>query len=148
MPLNSKQKRQVALQLQYHRHRRYEVDIKLDQKYELRKFVVYKHVIRPEIMTSLHLSRYLYFHPDSYIGKRVIDMGSGSGLQGVIMGLCGANHVIFSDIANQAVKNTTRNVAKFKLKKKSTIVPGDLFEKIKHLNDFRMQVGFLRAPHF
>lgn len=131
MALSKDQKIQVRKQLKAHQHKRYKVNVKLAEGHTLRDFVIHSKVLRPEKMIALYLARWLFFNNGIYINKTVIDMGCGSGIQGVVAGLCGAKKVIFSDLSPAAVTNTKENVKKFKLQNKSSVAKGDLFEKIK-----------------
>ncbi len=128
--LNEAQKRQIKDQLLAHRHERYEVDIKLADDFSLNGFIVYPRVYRPDVMCALHLARYLYAHPEIYEDKRVLDMGCGTGLQGIVIGLRGAKHVYFSDVSD-IIDNVRENLEKFGLINKATInVPMTLFGNI------------------
>jgi methylase of polypeptide subunit release factors len=108
----------------------YTVDIQLDETNILEKFVIHPKVLRPEVMNALHLAQWLFSHSSLYIGKKVIDMGSGSGIQGIVMGLYGAMYVTFTDLSPASVENTKENIQKFQLKEKSKVLQGDLFERI------------------
>ena len=65
-----------------------------------------------------------------------MDIGTGTGIMGVIMGLYGATRVAMSDISNIAAKNSQENLRKFKLENVCSVVQGDLFEKITEKADF------------
>jgi methylase of polypeptide subunit release factors len=95
-------------------------------------------------MVALNFARWLYQERDRYRGKTVLDMGSGSGIQGIVMALAGARHVVFNDNSEPAVKNTQVNVNKYGLKDKTTVYHGDLFEKIEKPVD----IGFFNHPFF
>ena len=122
--------RQLAKQNRHHRHKNYETDIRLADGQILRKFSVFKGVMRPEVMTSKFLAQYLFFHNGLYRGKDVLDIGCGSGIQGIVMGLNGAEKVVFADIDKCAVENANENMVKFKIGQKSNAVQSDLFEAI------------------
>jgi methylase of polypeptide subunit release factors len=128
--LTKKQKKQITLQIKAHIHKRYEVDIVLTEGHVLKKFAVHPNVLRPEIMTSMYLGRWLFFNNGIYKGRKVLDMGCGTGMLGIIMSLNGARETVFSDIDNDAIKNTKENVRRFGLKN-SKVIAGDLFESIK-----------------
>lgn len=121
----------VKKTLKTHRHKKYTTDILLSEAHSLKNFIVYPNVLRPELVTPvLFLARFLFFNNGLYFNKVCLDMGCGSGVQGIVMSLYGAKKVIFSDISHDAVKNTKENVSKFKVSQKSQILEGDLFEKI------------------
>jgi methylase of polypeptide subunit release factors len=128
--LSEEQRRQVVAQLIEHRHERYVIDIALSDEIFLHDFVVHAGVMRPEIMSSIVLARFLAEHKKLVAGKTVLDMGSGSGIQGIVMGQAGAARIIFSDVTKEAVENTRENVRQFKLGGKSTVLQGDLFERV------------------
>ncbi len=131
MDLTKKQKEQVEKQLKEHQHSDYKINIELTEGQILKGFSVHSKVLRPEIMNAMHLARWLFFNNGLYVNKIVIDMGSGTGIQGVVAGLYGAKQVIFSDLSYAAVQNTKENVKIFKLGNKSEVYEGDLFQKIK-----------------
>ncbi len=125
---------QLTAQLRSHRHGRYEVDLKLVDEKVLKGFVVHPGVMRPEKMTSRILASWLSEKTSIYDGKTVLDMGSGTGVQGIVMGLNGADTVIFSDLSAAAHENTMENVKKYGLDE-SNVYTGDLFEKIEGKSD-------------
>lgn len=134
MAFTEEQQKQFDYQLQHHEHDNYEVDIELDINELLKNFAVDAKVLRPEIMSALPLAKWLYFNNATYFQKTVIDMGCGTGLQGIVCGLYGAKKVIFSDLAAEAVENTKKNVEKFNLKE-VFVTQGDLFENVKDKAD-------------
>ena len=133
--LTEKQQRQLEKQLESHRHERYEVDIDLAEGHKLEGFVVHPNVLRPEKMTALYFARWLFYNNGLYLDKNVLDMGSGSGIQGVVMGLYGAKQIIFTDLSLAAVENSKKNIEKYNLGDKSIILQGDLFEKVEGRHD-------------
>ncbi len=130
MTLTVGQQGQIKRQLAAHQHARYETDIELDTGEFLENFIVYPYVLRPETVAAGHLARWLKQHPELYQDKVALDMGSGSGIQGVVMGSYGASWVVFSDVYPPAVANTRANVLRFDLAEKAKVFWGDLFEKI------------------
>ena len=113
--LTEKQQRQLEKQLESHRHERYEVDIDLAEGHKLEGFVVHPNVLRPEKMTALYFARWLFYNNGLYLDKNVLDMGSGSGIQGVVMGLYGAKQIIFTDLSLAAVENSKKNIENISL---------------------------------
>ncbi len=109
----------------------YRVDIELSRDQALKGFWIYPGVLAPQKVTSLVLARWLASRPEYYREKTVIDMGSGSGIQGVVAALGGAGHVFFVDISARAVVNTRRNIVNYGLGEVSTVVLGDLFEALR-----------------
>jgi len=134
MQFNEDQKKQFDYQLDNHNHTKYEVDIEIDTDEILKGFEIHAKVLRPEVMSAMYLAKWLFFNNGIYKDKSVIDMGCGTGLQGIVAGLYGAKRVVFSDIAPEAVENTKANVEKFDLKN-IEVVEGDLFASIKERAD-------------
>lgn len=133
--LSIEQQRQVLMQLEKHEHARYVTDIALSETETLKDFVVYPEVLRPESMTSLFLVRHLYKEGHLYAGKTVVDIGCGSGVQGVTMGVGGAKQIILSDVSEQAIANAKENIEKFQLSDKASVVQSDLFANIEDMAD-------------
>lgn len=128
--LEEPQQEHVLNQLAGHTHERYTTDIKLSEVLTLHGFAVHEHVLRPDMMTSLFLARHLHERSDLYDGKKVIDMGCGSGIQGVVMGFSGAKEVILADIDEEAVTNAQENVDRFELGDMAKVVRSDLFSDV------------------
>ncbi len=144
MTLNEHQRKQVEMQLKQHNHPNYETDIVLGSGHMLKNFSVHSKVLRPDKLTTLYLAQWLFFNNGMYLDKTVLDMGSGSGILGVVAGLHGAKKVIFSDLSPAAVENTKENITKFELQDKSSTFHGDLFEKI----DEKLDVIIFNHPFF
>lgn len=131
MALTIEQARQVKKQLKAHEHKNYKVNIELTEGDVLKNFIVHSNVLRPEKMTALYLAKWLFFNNGIYKNKVVIEIGSGTGIQGIVAGLYGAKKVILSDLSHAAVVNSEANVKQFKLQEKVVVFEGDLFEKVK-----------------
>jgi release factor glutamine methyltransferase len=130
MTLNEEQKKQIEKQLEAHNHKGYKKDIKISEDFILKDFLVHEGVLRPEVMTSLSLAKWLFFNNGLYKNKAIIDIGCGSGLQGIVVGLAGAKKVIFSDISEVAVENTKQNISLFNLNNITSLTKGNLFENV------------------
>lgn len=130
MALSKKQKEQVTRQIKGNQHPTHKVDIALIEDFKLMDFIVYQDILNPEGVAALYLAQWLVFNNGLYDGKTVIDIGCGSGIQGIVMAQYGAKSVLSSDIAEGAVKNTRENVTSYGLERKVNVVQGDLFEKI------------------
>ncbi|VVB79295.1 Ribosomal protein L11 methyltransferase [uncultured archaeon] len=135
MSLTEEQKKQIEKQLNAHNHEGYKRDILISDDLILRGFSVHKNAMRPEMMTSLILAKWLFFNNGLYRGKSFLDIGCGTGIQGIVAGLSGANKIVFSDISDAAIENAKENVKIFDLAKKSKVIKGDLFEGIKEKFD-------------
>ncbi|TCS08821.1 putative nicotinamide N-methyase [Rhizobium sp. BK418] len=57
------------------------------------------------------LARYLFDHPEMISGKRVLDLGTGSGLVAIVAMKCGARHVLAVDIDAKAIAAAQLNAA-------------------------------------
>ncbi len=130
MVLTAEQKEICDKRLEEHQHEDYSVDIKLNPSFSLKGFKVMKNVFRPETTSGLYFAKYLSNHPKHYSGKKVLDLGCGSGIQGITCLMNGASEVTFSDISLLASNNTAANVKEQKLLDRTTILCGNLFEKI------------------
>ncbi|HKI05296.1 MAG TPA: class I SAM-dependent methyltransferase [Thermoanaerobaculia bacterium] len=86
--------------------------------------------MRPEAMTSVMLARCLHFANGLYCDRDCLDVGCGTGVQGIVMAIRGARHVVLSDVAPSAVRNTEENLHRFQLGGRARVVRGDLFECI------------------
>ncbi len=128
MSLSSWQRSLVERQLDEHKHQRYTTDIKLTEGHLLEDFIVCPNVLRPKKVTSLHLARWLYFNNGLYSNKLVYDIGSGSGLQAIVMAKYGAMHVVCTDISLDAVTNTQENIDHFEVR--ASVLQGDLFASL------------------
>lgn len=129
------QKIQFQKQINQHQHKDYETNIVLLQRYVLKGFKVNAGVLRPEKMMSIWLARWLFFNNMLFAGKIVLDLGCGTGIQGIVMGLYGARRVLFSDKSEVAFENTKENIKKFGLAEISEVFCGDLLEKISRYPD-------------
>jgi methylase of polypeptide subunit release factors len=128
--LTNTQKVQVEQQLLEHEHSTYKTDIDIDGDLVLHDFIVQENVMRPEIMSSKLLAQYLWSNKQLFSNKVVMDMGSGSGILGVIAGLAEAKSIIFSDVTDSAIANTLANIQQFSLSVNSHVLKGNLFEKV------------------
>ena len=136
--LNKDQKDQVLRQWKEHQHDTHETDIALSGHGEiLKKFSIHKGVWNPNIVSARYHASYLYYNNVRlYENKIAMDMGTGTGLMGVVMGLGGSKKVILTDISLPAVANADENIKKYKLESKSSVLQGDLFENVKEKVDF------------
>ncbi len=130
MKLNLQQQKQFNKQIKAHRHDNYITDIILGAGHQLKNFKVNSFVLRPDIMSALDLAQWLFFNNGLYRNGDVLDMGSGTGIQGVVMGLYGAKKIMFADISSSAIKNTNENVKRYSLGAVARVVASDLFENV------------------
>ncbi len=130
--LNSEQRKQVLLQWNQHQHSNHKADLDLSGHGDtLKDFAVHKGVWNPVIVSARYHASYLYYNNLRLFKDRtVLDMGTGTGLMGIVMALGGAREVVLSDISHLAVMNARENRKKFNLSDKIKVIKGDLFENI------------------
>lgn len=134
--MNEAQKKIISLQWEKHQHEDFEVDYDVSGEGDvLNGFIVKKNVWNPFLASGRYHARYLFYHSHLFFDKTIIEIGSGTGLMGVVMAKYGAKRVILSDISSVAVKNSEDNVKKFRLENFCSAIQGDLFENIKEKAD-------------
>ena len=78
----------------------------------LENFYVGKNVLRPdESWVSIDLARFLSENVFLYKGKMILDMGSGSGIQGILCAIKGADKIFLVDIENDSIETIRKNIA-------------------------------------
>lgn len=150
--LTSDQRKQIEKQLQEHdRAAPYELSVILDGDETPHAstsprlgvtIAMHQHVLQP--MSSQEIARHFWRNPDIVRHKRVLDMGCGSGLLGLVAGFCGAEHVGFVDVSEHAVANTRSNLKAFQAPFTAKVVHGDLFT---HLGE-RFDLAVFAQPYF
>jgi len=113
--LNDEQRKQVLMQWREHQHENHEIDFEITPYGDvLKNFAIYSKVWNPNITSARYHASYL-FHNSSrlFSEKSAIDMGTGTGLMGVIMGLYGASKVVLTDTSAHAFDNAVENIRKF-----------------------------------
>lgn len=135
MKLTKEQDKQLRKQLKHHQHESYQVDIKLAPGFTIKNFLVHQGFYRSDVMCTSFVAQWLFYNNKKYQNKQVFDLGCGTGLIGIVAGLFGANHVVFSDISREIVANALVNIKKYGLENKATIVESDLFANIKEKAD-------------
>jgi len=131
MTLNPEQKKQIELQVKAHaRPWKYKINVpRAVAKPVLKDLIMYPGVLQP--LSSGHLGLFLHDNPRFYEGKRVLDMGCGSGALGIIMAKCGAREVVLADIDENCCDNTRENISLFEVEARCQVVLSDLFSEIK-----------------
>ncbi|MFA5993243.1 MAG: class I SAM-dependent methyltransferase [Candidatus Pacearchaeota archaeon] len=128
--MNDAQRNIVLTQWQKHQHESHEVDYDVSGEGDILKgFAVDKGVWDPFLASGRYHARFLFYNTRLFYGKTVIEIGSGTGLLGIVMAKYGAKKVIMSDITPESVKNTIKNVKKFNLTNVK-VIESDLFEDI------------------
>ncbi len=143
MGLSCVQVRQVATQIAAHaRTCAITRILTIAPDLSLKDFVIFPGVLEP--MSSLQLASYLHSRADWLTGKDVLDMGTGTGIQGIIAAKDGAERVVLSDVLRGACENARRNVTVQGVSAVCAVVESDLFENI----DGRFDVIVFAQPYF
>lgn len=125
-----------------HAHSAYRINL---SSLDLSKFYIGPAVLRPDkSWVALRLAYFLYTHPTLYKGKTVLDIGSGSGIQGIVCAKKGARNVVLSDISDQAIACSEQNVIDQGLESKVKIIRSDLFDNLTG----RFEVIIFNHPFF
>jgi len=77
----------------------------------------------------------------NYNGKRILDVGSGTGIRTIVAGLSGAREVVAVDIVDEAIANTRTNVRRYNLEDKVRVIKSNLFENVE--GRFDVIIGYL-----
>lgn len=83
-----------------------------------------------------HSTSILIKHLPDVRNKRIIDMGCGTGIIAITCALQGAEHVIASDVSNNAIQNTKENIQRYNLEKLIDLRKSNLFESIPEKFDY------------
>jgi len=71
---------------------------------------VYPEILHPEAMASEAMAHWMHISQYDFHCKKVLDMGCGCGIQGIVALILGANFVSFHDIQKEALRNTQHNL--------------------------------------
>jgi methylase of polypeptide subunit release factors len=142
--LNRRQREQIARQVREHkRHTRpYPFPIEAAPGLVFSDFKMLPGVMQP--LSSRYFAQFLFQNPKLFLDKTVVDVGSGSGILGVVCAIQGARRVVLSDVSPYAVKNSVENVRIHKVESRCAVVRGDLFERI----ESRADVILFAQPYF
>lgn len=132
--MNDAFKQQLSKQRDGHGHDAYTIDLDVSRDLTLNDFSVHEDVLRPEKMAASLLASWLSWNNGLYRDSRVLDMGCGSGIQGIVTLKRGAKTAVLTDVMSNAVKNTEENVEQYGLTNAS-VTQGDLFENVTGLFD-------------
>jgi SAM-dependent methyltransferase len=130
--LNLAQREQVEMQWRQHNHPNIQVDFPLSGAGDcLKGFEVHEGVWNPMLTSARYYVPYLFHNNERlFAGRDALDVGTGTGIIAVVMGLCGANSVDATDVSQVAVDNAERNVQKFGLQNRVDVLATDLFGQI------------------
>ncbi len=94
----------------------------------LEGFSVLPGVLKP--MSTVYLARYLYSNKHICSDKVIFDIGTGTGILGIVAAKCGAKHVLMSDLSNNSFENALMNVKRYGVDGLCSVTQSDLFEEI------------------
>lgn len=144
--LTREQRVQVKMQWREQQHKTHNVNIKLSPCGDVIKdFSVHNGVWNPTTVSAKYHASYLFFSSCRlFKNEAVIDIGTGTGIIGIVTALYGAGKVTMSDISLKAYENAQENVHKYGLQDVATVVHGDLFENVNEKAKF---ISFMQ-PYF
>jgi hypothetical protein len=143
--LSREQEAQVRRQWEAHQGSRTEVDIPLAPGVTLERLAVHRGVWNPAITSARYFARWLYEHREKYEGRCVLDMGTGSGIAGIVMAMHGAEYAMLADTSLRACANAIENMYGYGLERKADVVQSDLFNK---LGSLRYDLMYFAQPFF
>lgn len=141
--LSPPQRAQIIRQIEYHLKAPPYEEIKLSDVVFLRTHIC-SGVTRP--MSSKGLAQWLWRSPDLYFRKRVLDMGTGCGVQGITCMLRGAEFVLLSDVTAEAARCAQDNLNASGLGARGKVQVSDLFESLRTEDAFDLIV--FAQPYF
>ncbi|MFN0140663.1 MAG: methyltransferase [Pyrinomonadaceae bacterium] len=142
--LSTQQKNQIFKQIQYHVSALPIETVELTTNLIL-KFSILPNVTRP--MSSKGIAKWLWRNSQLFIGKRVLDIGTGCGIQGITCKLGGASEVVLTDVVEQAVECSLINARNIlPTNENLTASKSDLFESIN--NDEPFDLIVFAQPYF
>lgn len=114
--MNQVQKNQVQAQVEFHAKQKKNVEVSLDlgRGVVFPPIIVFPGVLRPDVMTSLALARFLHENPKLYRGTCAVDVACGCGVQGIVMRVFGAARVFLTDLYDVPVANALENMENFR----------------------------------
>lgn len=126
--LNDEQFNQIQKQIQFHITSNPYEYIELNSNVRL-KFSIHPNVTRP--MSSKGIAKWLWCNNYLFSNKKVLDIGTGCGIQGIVCKLGGADFVTCTDIIPNAVNCTNENIKNILPKNDNTkVLSSDLFDSL------------------
>ena len=100
-----------------------------------RSLTVSDHVFSPNDSSTRMFREFIQRHPDWFMGKRVLELGTGTGILAFLLAQSGARSVVAVDVAEAAVDVAKRNLASFDLafQQKILISRSNLYERLPEL---------------
>ncbi len=142
--LNEEQFNQIQKQIQYHiTSNPYEY---LDLNANVRlKYSIHLNVTRP--MSSKGIAKWLWSNNYLYANKKVLDIGTGCGIQGIVCKLGGADFVTCTDVMQNAINCTNENIKNILPKNDNTkVILSDLFYSLDENEKFDLII--FAQPYF
>lgn len=141
--LTPNQKIQILSQIEYHLDAPSYEEIKLSDTVSLQMHIC-AGVTRP--MSSKGLARWLWRSPDLYFRKRVLDIGTGCGVQGITCLLGAADFALLSDVSDESARCAQGNLCASGLGARGEVQVSDLFESLGRVGSFDLVV--FAQPYF
>jgi methylase of polypeptide subunit release factors len=141
--LTSEQREQVLRQIRYHLEGPAYEEIVLADAVTL-SCQIEDGVTRP--MSSKLLSRWLWENRARYQGGRVLDVGTGSGVQALTCAIGGAASVCATDVTDSSVRCSSLNVHRAGVTEQVRVVKSDVFDEIAERTRFDLIV--FAQPYF
>lgn len=130
--LTGDQEAQVRRQWRAMQHEAEVIDLPLSPFGDvLSGFRVHSQVWHPAKVSARYHASYLFFNNTRlFAGKRGLDMGTGTGIMGVVMTLYGATAVTLVDVSPPAIENARANVQHFQVADRVAVFHSNLFERV------------------
>lgn len=142
--LNDEQFNQIQKQIQFHITSNPYEYLELNSHIRL-KFSIYPNVTRP--MSSKGIAKWLWSNNYLYSNRKVLDIGTGCGIQGIVCKLGGADFVTCTDIIPNAVACTNENIKSILPKNDNTkVLLSDLFDSL--TKDEKYDLIIFAQPYF
>ena len=142
--LNEEQLNQIQKQIQFHLTSNPYEYLELNSNIRL-KFAIFPNVTRP--MSSKGLAKWLWSNNTLFANKKVLDIGTGCGIQGVICKLGGAESVTCTDIIPNAITCAEENIKNILPKNNNTkVILSDLFESLSDTEKYDLII--FAQPYF
>jgi len=132
--LNEEQFNQIQKQVQFHLTSNPYEYLDLNSNVRL-KFSIHQNVTRP--MSSKGIAKWLWSNNYLFANKKVLDIGTGCGVQGIICKLGGADFVTCTDIVPNAISCTVENIKHILPKNDNTkVILSNLFESLSNTEKY------------
>lgn len=145
--MNDEQENQIRKQIAAYEAGQGEGEFKLLVNGEEFPIDLFPFVASPKVMNSgSQLAEYFLQRKELVTNKTVMDMGTGSGIVGIVCALLGAKKVYMPDIDKRAVENAQHNIDKLNLGNICEAFVSDLFNDFK--SEEQIDVQIFNHPFF